>query len=411
MRAKRRCNRALLRQQALTLLYSLSNPTASHTPAPFPRQGRYEVDYDRFRTGLERIGAKLSKEQSTALAKAYDPIDDGGVFYRELALALSGGEAVHKHASIEVYPNFAEFDITPIDSVVTGRPYEQTELPQRVAPKIGLSEIETHCAFALVGLRLVAKDVLTKLDGNKDGCLTLRELQKALQQLGIDPTDDVTEMLIAKYDTHHNGQLDLNEFMHKLSPYMGLSDANLARMNLARKNPMGPMPKERQLAGAAAAPAKGAAAPSPAKAESHGSHGPHGSHGASASSASANFASPARAGAGAGAGDADTIATANLDLSSTHAKMRKVLGRSMAAVLAEVKRKGSSGGGSGAVSGDAFRDVLASAGVPLTSKEVRALSLKYGAGNGSLQVDEIWRETFTSPAKVAADRKAAATKH
>jgi Ca2+-binding EF-hand superfamily protein len=318
---------------------------------------------------------------------------------------------VHKHASIEVYPNFAEFDITPIDSVVTGRPYEQTELPQRVAPKIGLSEIETHCAFALVGLRLVAKDVLTKLDGNKDGCLTLRELQKALQQLGIDPTDDVTEMLIAKYDTHHNGQLDLNEFMHKLSPYMGLSDANLARMNLARKNPMGPMPKERQLAGAAAAPAKGAAAPSPAKAESHGSHGPHGSHGASASSASANFASPARAGAGAGAGDADTIATANLDLSSTHAKMRKVLGRSMAAVLAEVKRKGSSGGGSGAVSGDAFRDVLASAGVPLTSKEVRALSLKYGAGNGSLQVDEIWRETFTSPAKVAADRKAAATKH
>jgi Ca2+-binding EF-hand superfamily protein len=273
---------------------------------------------------------------------------------------------------------------------------------------VGLDQRHQH--FALVGLRLVAKDVLTKLDGNKDGCLTLRELQKALQQLGIDPTDDVTEMLIAKYDTHHNGQLDLNEFMHKLSPYMGLSDANLARMNLARKNPMGPMPKERQVAGAAAAPAKGAAAPSPAKAESHGSHG---SHGASASSASASFASPSRAGAGAGAGagDAETIATANLDLSSTHAKMRKVLGRSMAAVLAEVKRKGSSGGGSGAVSGEAFRDVLASAGVPLTSKEVRALSLKYGSGNGSLQVDEIWRETFTSPAKVAADRKAAATKH
>ena len=93
-------------------------------------------------------------------------------------------------------------------------------------------------------------------------------------------------------------------------------------------------------------------------------------------------------------GDAETLATANLDLSATHARMKKVLGKNWTVVLADLKKKGA------ARNGEEFRDAMAKSGVPLTGKEVRALELKFSAGAGAgIDVDKLMSSTFKSPVK------------
>ncbi len=98
-----------------------------------------------------------------------------------------------------------------------------------------------------------------------------------------------------------------------------------------------------------------------------------------------------------------------MDLSSTASKMRKVLGKTgYAAVLAEVK-KSAAASGSSSLPGGALRDTMAKHGVPLTGKEVRALSLKYhGDGADGVDVAAMLKDTFIStPASPAAKPVAA----
>jgi hypothetical protein len=78
-----------------------------------------------------------------------------------------------------------------------------------------------------------------------------------------------------------------------------------------------------------------------------------------------------------------------MDVNATEAKMRHVLGKSWVHVYKQVK------GTESAVSGDSFRDMMAERGVPLTSKEVRALSLKYSAGDGALDAEKLLTSTFS----------------
>jgi hypothetical protein len=78
-----------------------------------------------------------------------------------------------------------------------------------------------------------------------------------------------------------------------------------------------------------------------------------------------------------------------MDVNATEAKMRHVLGKSWVHVYKQVK------GNESAVSGDSFRDMMAERGVPLTSKEVRALSLKYSAGDGALDAEKLLTSTFS----------------
>ena len=88
----------------------------------------------------------------------------------------------------------------------------------------------------------------------------------------------------------------------------------------------------------------------------------------------------------AAADDDGTVATANLDLSATHSKMRRVLGRNWVVVMSELKKKG-------ARNGELFRDELAKSGVPLTGKEVRAFGLQHGP-----DLAKGLQEVFAAPA-------------
>jgi Ca2+-binding EF-hand superfamily protein len=374
----------------------------------FDKNGQGEVNYEQFRTTLDKLGVKMSKEQVNAVAKEYDALDDGGVYYKELITMLTGGEEVGEDKNrIEIYTNLAEFDIEPQLSLVTGKPVEQSELPANVAHKTGLGIHDSHIVLKCVGLRQVIKDVLTRADLDKDGCLTGKEMIKALSQLNVDPTPDMIQYLISKYAVRGNGQIDIGEFLHKVSPFMGLSEANLARLDLKRKNPLAPPPKERQVVAAPATTRRGPQPPSgfvekKEEEEKHSEEIPSSPHAAGGiasptSHSSSAFASTGRDGA-------ETVNTANMDLSATHAKMKKVLGRSMQSVMEDVKKKT----GSPKVDGDVFRDHLASAGVPLTGKEVRAIALKYGDDRNHVQVDKLLAasgRTAASPSTKTTPRK------
>lgn len=356
----------------------------------FDRHGQGEVNYEQFRTTLDKLGVKMSKEQTNAIAKEYDALDDGGVYYKELITTLTGGEEVGEDKNkIEIYTNLAEFDIEPQLSIVTGKPIDQSEMPANVAHKTGLGLHDAHIALKCLGLKQVIKDVMTKTDLDKDGCLTGKEMIKALSQLNVNPTADMIEYLISKYAVRGNGQIDIAEFLHKVTPFMGLSDANLARLDLKRKNPLAPPPKERQVVAAPASSRRGPQPPPGYVAEKKEEEEKHEEYLSSTGGVSSPTIQSPGAFASTGRDGAETVNTANMDLSATHAKMKKVLGRSMQSVMEDVKKKT----GSPKVEGEVFRDHLASAGVPLTGKEVRAIALKYGDDRSHVQVDKLLAAT------------------
>lgn len=99
---------------------------------------------------------------------------------------------------------------------------------------------------------------------------------------------------------------------------------------------------------------------------------------------------------------ANSIATAEFDLAGTEEKMRRVLGRSWVQVFSDVKKASGSAPG---LSSDSFRDVMAERGVPLTSREVRALAARYSGGAaGEVDAESLLRNTFKARPGTAAAR-------
>jgi hypothetical protein len=181
---------------------------------------------------------------------------------------------------------------------------------------------------------------------------------------------------------------------------MLLTEANLSRLMLQRKpEGAGSSTPSKPSSASASASSSSAAAAAASASPAHGLDG------------TSKPATPRGFGGGA---DTETVATANLDLSPTAQKMRKVLGRQgMTAVLGDAKKiaakRATEGGASSpsaaVVPASQLRDTMAKHGVPLTAKEVRALSLKYhGEGgaaatrtaDGVVDVEAMLRDTFIS---------------
>jgi Ca2+-binding EF-hand superfamily protein len=99
---------------------------------------------------------------------------------------------------------------------------------------------------------------------------------------------------------------------------------------------------------------------------------------------------------------ANSIATDEFDLAGTEEKMRRVLGRSWVQVFSDVKK---ASGRAPSLSSDSFRDVMAERGVPLTSREVRALAARYSGGAaGEVDAESLLRNTFKARPGTAAAR-------
>jgi hypothetical protein len=132
-------------------------------------------------------------------------------------------------------------------------------------------------------------------------------------------------------------------------------------------------------------------------------------------SAAAPFSSSARApsapsSASLGAARrAGSVATSQMDVNATEEKMRRVLGKSWVNVYRQVKQDQGGGAPDARLSGDAFRDMMAERGVPLTSKEVRALGIKYSTGDvrdGTIDAAKLLTSTFQGRTGSAAQKVA-----
>jgi hypothetical protein len=186
--------------------------------------------------------------------------------------------------------------------------------------------------------------------------------------------------------------IDFEELNARLGNFMSISDGNLSRLMLQRK-----AGASGKASGAGAAAAASSSSSSSSSASASASSPAHGLDGTTKPSTPRGFS------------DTDTVATAALDLSPTAQKMRKVLGRQgMTAVLGDAKKisaKAGSPASAAVVPASQLRDTMAKHGVPLTAKEVRALSIKYHgttgpaatrSAEGVVDVEAMLRDTFIS---------------
>jgi Ca2+-binding EF-hand superfamily protein len=242
-------------------------------------------------------------------------------------------------------------------------------------------------------------------DEDKSGELSYDEFRNMIKSMNVGLTNDHVVALIKRYDPDGDGSISYDEFCKMVGPLIHPDAVNTSKSFTTMMEVSGaqdglvhdPNKKNRHKAkeddevigGAGSASSD----PQPVAAEDKISAPVAVS--ASASSSKSIVAPMARAASATSASGvpllrrAGSVATSQMDVNATEAKMRHVLGKSWVHVYKQVK------GNESAVSGDSFRDMMAERGVPLTSKEVRALSLKYSAGDGALDAEKLLTSTFS----------------
>ena len=56
-------------------------------------------------------------------------------------------------------------------------------------------------------------EIFTKLEDADEGKIGERALEKALRELGLDPSTQQVKSTLSRYDTDHDGHLDQREFL------------------------------------------------------------------------------------------------------------------------------------------------------------------------------------------------------
>lgn len=323
-----------------------------------------ELDYIEFRNALRSMGVILSDEHFAALAKKYDPSGDGTFLHgprdapsvvpcsspgcRTFALCQSGSHrrpsAVHSTASHDI----GTPSLTRAGSIT----YE--EFNRQVGRLLHPDAVDTGAAVQTAGNQLY--DVSAADDAVLAVSHSHRSVKQAAAAAAATKADGAASTAAGAADAHgaaaatHAGA--------------GIAAPVPRRASAAQASIMGGSSVlGSPTAGHFAAPAAAGSVLRPAAARP-----------ASAVPAPRYLSYSS-------GGDAATVATEAMDLRSTEEKMRRILGRSWSAVYREVKARAMAEVGdenATALPADTFRDVMATRGVPLTAKEVRALSFRYG---------------------------------
>lgn len=390
---------------------ALSHAFAAHDP-----HKRGEVDLADMRVVVERIlGEPLRDVAYKALVAKYDPDDVGAFLYNEWASEFSNGAfraAMQQEEArewVEV-PALHAAGLRPIINPISRKLYSAEEIVKKGAVNIGMPENELRMILFLMHRKEELVKALKAVDVRGDGHIRKAELGDVLEGLGLVTDENLLSSLSGRCTQNADGKLAYNDLVRRFSPFLHPSDIMLDKM-LLEKDPA-----------VAKARAKAAARPSPVLTSPPdlGVAGRTLAGGSAASGSSTPKRGPLGAVAASYDDDRGSVATGAMDLSPTVAKLRKVLGSSWSGVLAETLKAQAKVGGSGdgLVSGTVLRDMLAAKGVALTSKELRALSLRFHGGgpvvtrdgdaSGVVDVPALMKETFgsgkptTSPIKLPA---------
>ena len=354
---------------------------------PFDPSGHGELQYDEFRKGLEAAGLKLSEAQFLSLCYKLDAIDDGIIAYRDFARYVVGEEKATPKggaAALDTFRHWAINGIRTTIDLVTGRPMDRDVAVRRAAAKTGLSETEIRVAHALLGRRNDLRAAFMRYDTSGTGEMSQADFIHMLEALDVPYNKDLIETLIQKYDLNRNGDLDYPEFEKWMGPLMELSDGNLKRLYLERMSAEEMLQVQQEM---------GITPTVVLSSQSNASKPPVGGGMAAVRAHSAKNKGHA-INNNSKNDDAMSVATANMNLDPIAQKMRRVLGKSWMNVAKDIQHKAereairtghsaasTTGADKNAISASVVRDALAEKGVPLTSKEIRAISLKYhGSG-------------------------------
>jgi len=394
--------------------------------------GRSEISLSELGHALSTLGINPSPATLGVLFAKYDEEGVGAFAYPLFASDLSAGAFIPPskmageeggEAQWRGIPALEAAGLRPDGNPITRAPYEIKALITKVSPRLGLSDVETRMIFYCVGRRAALLAAFKEQeDGTEPGTVTIDGLRAALTHMDVDPGEELMAQISNRYRTP-TSRFPYLTFISRFTPLITVSEGMLKKLML-----------ERDPAATAAALSKSGAAATystAAKAAPPGSNLPYnpaatqpspaqeeaadvGELGISGLSVSGTRGGVEEGGASrvgrrgmsyaaSDMSDTASVATAALDLAPIGAKLRRVLGSSWSAVMGEALKSSVKKGGEGAlVSGTILRDTLAAKGVALTSKELRALSLRYhGSGpavtrseEGVVDVEALMAATF-----------------
>jgi len=330
------------------------------------------ISHPEFIQLLRRLGlGKISNDESYSMMVKYRSKDNttGDMTFDEFKTCMT------EYMKIPV-------DVDAIEEEIKPMPLVQAE--KIIAEKLFNKFSAVQRAFRLY-------------DEDKSGELSYDELRRMFRSLNLNLSDEHFVALVRRYDPNGDGSITYEEFNAQIGPLIHPDATDTSRSMqelLVRGNAqdslvfdpnkrVGHHEEEEDYIGGAppSPPSSPSKTPvSPTKTESNNTNkndnarrASHSSTGAASVSGSASNNAPNRA------HRAGSIATSQFDVGTTEEKMRRVLGRSWVAVYRDVRKQ--EGVDPSNIGGEKFRDFMAEKGVPLTGKEVRALSLKYH-GNG-----------------------------
>jgi Ca2+-binding EF-hand superfamily protein len=306
-------------------------------------------------------------------------------------------------------------------------PVNIEDIPDDGPKPMPLAEAEKIIADKLFNKFSAVQKAFRLYDEDHSGELSYDELRRMFRTLNVNLTNDQFISLVKKFDPDGDGSISYEEYNRQLGPLIHPSaqDSSRSMKELLVRgnaqdslvfNPTKLNAKEKEevdilggsaVGGEAGEGDEGAADPAPAS----------GSDGDEVSSVAGKPRSSVAPVAAVRSSDyaaaeaprlrrANSVATSQWDVDATEEKMRRVLGKSWVQVYRDVRK--TEGVDASQVAPEAFRDMMAEKGIPLTSKEVRALSLRYGAGAGAgagaggagapaINVDRLLKDTFKGP--------------
>jgi Ca2+-binding EF-hand superfamily protein len=322
-----------------------------------------------------------------------------------------------------------------------GNPLSQSARARLIAPRLGITEGEAVIARELNGRFSEVQKAFRTFDADKSGALSPAEFSRALESMGVRLSHHALMTMLEKYDTSGDGVISYDEFNMHVGPLLAKSAANdellgfteeradeaaasasasaSASARVSSRRPESGRLSARPISAAGkgiVAPASGAEAkpvvpsltlrsaepPSPMRVSARGDVSVARSRPSSAMS-SGRRSMPGKGGAVynrksgfvptvkhvpsslgglrapevlASARTGETASLTSIDIGATEDKMRRILGRSWDKVYGEIRAQQKREAGN-VISTHRFRDAMAERGVPLTSKEVRALAKRY----------------------------------
>jgi Ca2+-binding EF-hand superfamily protein len=313
------------------------------------------LSYGEFRNALLSLGIRLTDADFRELVAKYDTNADGQISYDEFNARV--GPMIHPEAvNTQLKQAGARHGVAgaPFYSAhETLKPTEEEKLAETVTDRAGfaakrlqVTEGEAAIAIQLYGRSKQFQSQLRKADVTGEGFVSVDALQGIFDGMGVTVSAGQMQSLLSKYDTASNGSINYDDLNARLSPLLLESESNAFLLGLGGL-PQSAVRTKPQSTKSSRAPSRQS--------------------------------------------DAMSVATDAINLDDVEAKMKRVLGRSWTKVYGDMQRKQTQ---SGDVTNDQFRDSMAKSGVPLTSKEVRALARKYASTQGGMDYSKCFDATF-----------------